>query len=73
MDELSKEELIYILNLIISNCFDESKEKPTDEFNEGRKFAYYEVLDSIRNQLDVREVDLSEYGLENEILEWFNK
>lgn len=41
----------------------EAKELP-DDFNKGRRLAYYEVLDTIKSELQVRNVDLKEYGLD---------
>ena len=50
MDETIK----YILSRIIDNANDaimESREHPDDDFYKGKKLAYYEVLDTIKNEL----------------------
>ena len=36
----------------------------SDLFYDGKKTAYYEILDTIKNELDVSEQDLKEYGLD---------
>ena len=35
-----------------------------DEFQAGRKLAYYEIADIIKCELCVRDADLSEFGLD---------
>ena len=47
---LTEYEIEYIIARVVQNsqyATDEAKENPS-EFNEGRKFAYYEVLDTIK-------------------------
>ena len=54
MDEAIK----YILSRIIDNANDaimESREHPDDDFYKGKKLAYYEVLDTIKNELVIRD------------------
>ena len=54
MDETIK----YILSRIIDNANDasiESREHPDDDFYKGKKLAYYEVLDTIKNELIIRD------------------
>ena len=66
MNELTTERLKYIIARVIDNANDAAKggkENPGDAFNNGKKMAYYEVLDTIKNELDVSEQDLEEYGL----------
>ena len=63
MDEAMK----YILSRVIDNAndaVDESKENPNDDFYKGKKLAYYEVLDTIKNELRARSMDLKEFGLD---------
>ena len=48
----------YIVSLLVRNANDsieECRESKHDSFEEGRKQAYYEVLDTIKNQLIVAE------------------
>ena len=45
----------YVIYRVVKNGYDsieEAREDPTD-FNAGRKLAYYEVLDTIYNQLGI--------------------
>ena len=64
MNELDFQDIV---SKIVRNAMDvsaEAKKNPEDSFLGGRYIAYYEVLDTIKNQLIVREADLSEYGLD---------
>lgn len=57
----------YIIERIINNAFDavqEKRDNPGDEFYQGRSLAHYEILDIIKNELDIRDEDLKEYGLD---------
>ena len=54
MEELlTKEGLAYIVSRILDNAKDTFKESKTDksEFVDGKKLAYYEMLDTINNAL----------------------
>lgn len=56
----------FIIERVIENAKDsaeESKQHKNDDFYNGRKLAYYEILDTIKNELDVRDQDLEEFGL----------
>lgn len=64
---LTKEFLKYIVQTLVENANDtleELKENPNDVFYKGKKLAYYEMLDSIKNRLEVRDEDISNYGLD---------
>ena len=64
---MSEETIKYIIARVISNAndaLDESKKNPGDVFYEGRKLAYYEILDTIKNDLDINDQDLKEFGLD---------
>ncbi len=61
----------HIVARLISNADDavaDVKKDPDSEFADGVKFAYYTVLDTIRNDLIIAEYDLSECGLEEDPL-----
>lgn len=61
---LTPAEIKYIIYRVVKNGYesiDEEKANPT-EFNAGRRLAYYEVLDTIYNQLDVYEQDTKNFG-----------
>lgn len=67
MSNLTTERLKYIIARVVDNANDaieESKAEPDDAFIAGKKTAYYEILDTIKNELDVSEQDLKEYGLD---------
>nr|DAM69591.1 MAG TPA: hypothetical protein [Caudoviricetes sp.] len=61
------DEFKYIVSRVLDNANDaisEAKENPEDDFYKGRKMAYYEILDTIKNELKVRDADLKEFGLD---------
>ena len=66
-DLLTKEGLYYIVSRLLDNANDavmESKEKKDDAFLAGKRLAYYEVLDTIKNELIVRDMDLEEFNID---------
>jgi hypothetical protein len=57
----------YIIARVLDNARDALKEKqnaPSDAFYDGKGLAYYEVLDTIKNELIARDVNLKEFGLD---------
>ena len=63
--EISNEAYKLIISRILERAFesiDEAKESRND-FANGRKLAYYEVVDIIKSELYVRDADLDEFGL----------
>lgn len=64
---MNESEIKYIIARVIENANearDESKEAPDDEFYKGKKLAYYEILDTLKNELKARGQDLKEFGLD---------
>lgn len=64
---MNKSEVEYILARVIDNAndaFEEAKENVNDDFYKGKKLAYYEILDTIKNELIARNQDLKEFGLD---------
>lgn len=64
---LSNSEIEYIISRLLDNANDtleESKTKTEDDFLSGKRLAYYEMLDIIKNELIVRDIDLKKYGLD---------
>lgn len=64
---MNKSEVEYILARVIDNAndaFEEAKENAGDDFYKGKKLAYYEILDTIKNELIARDQDLKEFGLD---------
>lgn len=66
MGKLNEDSLKYIIARLVENANDaleESEKDKSDAFNQGRRLAYYEMLDILKNELDVRDADLNELGL----------
>lgn len=66
--QLGRDEVEYIIARVVQNsrfACDDAKEEPND-FNRGRKFAYYEMLDTIKNELLLREQNLQDYGYDED-------
>lgn len=74
MNKLTEESLKYIISRILDNANDtlqESLNNKDDEFYQGKKLAYYEMLDVLKNDLDIREQDLKEFGLDIDLDKMF--
>ena len=65
-DFLTADAMKFIIKRVIQNALDTAEEakENNDDFNKGRKLAYYEILDTIKSELYVRDADLSEFGLD---------
>lgn len=63
-NQLTTAELEFIISRVIQNADEASKESDDSEFIEGKKLAYYEILDTIKNELEVREIDVKPFGLD---------
>lgn len=66
-DALTREGIKYMIARLLENAneaVEESKGNKDDEFAAGRKLAYYEMLDILKTELDVRDQDLKEFGLD---------
>ena len=65
-NKLTEDALRYIVQRVLDNANDAVRERETDnsDFLKGRLLAYYEVLDTIKNELEIEEQDLKEYGLD---------
>ena len=64
---MSEAEIKYIVWRIMENANDACEEwtlNQNDDFYKGKRFAYYEVLDTIKNELRARNQNLEEYGLD---------
>lgn len=63
---MSEAAIEYILSRIVEKANDsvEESEENNDDFNKGRKLAYYEILDTIKNELLARDKDLKDFGLD---------
>ena len=65
-NSLTESELEFIISRVIKNAEDAVEESKNDNsaFLDGKKLAYYEILDTIRNELVIREIDLKRFGLD---------
>ena len=60
----------FMIARVIDNANDAIKEAivkkhdENEEFYQGRQFAYYEVLDTLKNELIAHDQDLKEFGLD---------
>ena len=67
MNSLSQEQMEYLIIRLLEkakDAFEEAKENKGDAFYDGRRLAYYEMLDTLKNQLIVDDQDLSDLGLD---------
>ena len=65
MSKISEESLKYIIARLVDNAneaVEESEKDKSDLLNQGRRLAYYEMLDILKSELDVRDADLKEWG-----------
>ena len=59
---MNNEVVKFILENILENT-EEVANLERNEFNDGKRLAYYEILNLIKNQLEINDIDLEEYGL----------
>ncbi|WP_407389088.1 hypothetical protein [Allisonella histaminiformans] len=61
MKKMSESALQYILSRMLDNANDTMKElknNPKDLFYQGKQLAYYEMIDTIKNELEAHNQDL---------------
>ena len=69
---MTDSEIKFIISRVLDNAKDAIKETDNNaEFNSGKLFAYYEILDTIKNELIVRGQDLKEFGLDIDLEKTF--
>lgn len=71
IDVLTKEGIKYIIARLLENAneaVEESEENRNDPYSAGRRVAYYEMLDILKTELDVRDQDLKEFGLDIDLI-----
>ena len=64
---MSESEIKYIVARVLDNANDafvDASENEGDDFYKGKKLAYYEILDTIKNELKARGQDLKEFSLD---------
>ena len=66
-DALTKEGIKFLIARLLENAneaVEKSNQDKNDKFAAGRRLAYYEMLDILKSELDVRDQDLKEFGLD---------
>lgn len=53
----------YIFECILDYASD-TLNLPRNEFNDGKRLAYYEILNTIKGQLEIHDIDVREYGFD---------
>ncbi len=67
MSKLSEDSLRYIISRLVDNAKDaaaQSERDKSDALSQGRRLAYYEMLDIIKTELDIEDADLKQFGLD---------
>ena len=71
MNNLPPESIAYIISRLLergAEAVEESEADPTSDFEAGRRMAYYEMLDTLKSELMVRDQDLKELGLDIDLI-----
>ena len=63
-NQLTTAELEYIISRVLRNANDAISNVDKSDFSNGRKMAYYEILDTIKNELIARNIDIKSLGLD---------
>ena len=67
---LSKEGIAFIIERVLNNAKEATSDRnnATEEedviYHSGRVEAYYEILDTIKNELLIKDQDIKEFGLD---------
>ena len=67
---MTQEQMQFVIERVVKYAVEangEAKETPNDEFLQGKRQAYYEVLDTIKNQLEIYGANLKDYALNFDI------
>ncbi len=65
-EALTKDGIKYIIARLLERAKEsaiETKKNPENDFEAGRNMAYYEMLDILKTELEMREEDLKAFGL----------
>lgn len=71
---MNNDTIKFIISRVLENAneaLEEAKENKDDDFYKGKKLAYYEILDTIKNEIDIRDEDLKEFGLDIDLEKTF--
>lgn len=69
-DALTKDGIKYMIARLLDNAneaAEESRKDSSDQFAAGRRLAYYEMLDILKTELEIRDQDLKELGLDTDL------
>lgn len=64
---MNEETIKHIIARVIDNAneaLEESKKNKEDDFYKGKRLAYYEILDAIKNDLEIDGQSLKDFGLD---------
>lgn len=64
--ELAEEALKAAIQSILKQAMravSEARQTPHDAYKDGRALAYYEVLDTVKNQLEIYDLNANAFGL----------
>lgn len=67
---MNDEVIKYLIERLLLNAkeaSDESKANRADAFAQGRNLAYYEMLDILKSELEIRDMSLKTYGIDVDI------
>ena len=70
---MNEDSLKYLIAKLIEDAddvkaeFENIQNKDEKLFLEGKRLAYYEMLLTIQNELDIEDQDLAEFGLNNNL------
>jgi hypothetical protein len=67
--KLTAEEFLIDLVYIIKENLDSVKEDPQDDYNNGKVFAYFDVLTLIQMQAQGFGIDIKELGLDYDLMQ----
>lgn len=71
---MNNDTIKFIISRVLDNANDaieESNKNKDDDFYKGKKLAYYEILDTIKNEIDIRDEDLKELGIDVDLEKLF--
>lgn len=73
MSDLTSDEILFIISRVIANAqaSKEELEKNKNDFNTGKMLTYYEILDTIKNELIARNFDSKKLGLDFDLEKFF--
>lgn len=63
--KLSNEYLMHIISRILDYANDSFDEYDGSEFNSGKRLAYVEMVNVIKNDLDIKGYTLKDFGFEH--------